>query len=181
MVYSFKRQKGIIITNALQKTLKESKRKPNKIWVDKGSEFYNRSTKSWLEKSGIKIYSTHNEGKSVIAKKFIRTLKKKIYKYMISISKNMYIDKLDDIVNKYNYTFHRKIKMKLVDVKSNTHINSSKEINDQDPKFQICDIVSVTKKVKRTVLWYLKGEDIFGMFYEKELKKQIKKSLGSKK
>ena len=85
--------------------------------------------KSWLEKNGIEMYSTHNEGKSVIAERFIRTLKNKIYKYMTSISKNVYIDKLDDIVNKYNNTYHSTIKMKPVDVKSSTYIDSSKEIN----------------------------------------------------
>ena len=77
--------------------MKESNRKPNKIWVDKGSEFYSRSVKSWLGKNDIEMYSMHNEGKSVIAERFIRTLKNKIYKYMISISKNMYIDKSDVI------------------------------------------------------------------------------------
>ena len=66
------------------------------------------------------MYSIHNEGKSVVAERFIRTLKTKIYKYMTSISKNVYIDKLDDIVNKYNNTYNRTIKMKPVDVKDNT-------------------------------------------------------------
>ena len=75
------------------------------------------------------MYSKHNEGKSVIVERFIRTLKTKIYKYMTSISKNVYIDKLDDIVNKYNNTYHSTIKMKPVDVKSSTYIDSSKEIN----------------------------------------------------
>ena len=60
--------------------------------------------KSWLEKNGMEMYSTHNEGKSFVAERFIRTLKNKIYKYMTSISKNVYIDKLDDTVNKYNNT-----------------------------------------------------------------------------
>ena len=102
--------------------LKESKRKPNKIWVDKGSEFYNNSFKKWLQ-DNIVMYSTNNEGKSVIAQRFIRTLKNKIYKYMTSISKNVYIDKLDDIVKKYNNTYHTSIKMKPVDVKDNTYID----------------------------------------------------------
>ena len=66
-----KDKKGITITNAFQKTLDESNRKPNKIWVDKGSKFYNRSMKSWLEKSDIEMYSTHNEGKSVVAEKLL--------------------------------------------------------------------------------------------------------------
>ena len=73
--------------------------------------------KSWLEKNVIQMYSTHNEGKFDIAERFIKTLKNKIYKYMTSISKNLYIDKLDDIINKYNNPYQRTIKMKPVDVK----------------------------------------------------------------
>ena len=80
-----------------KKVLKEFNRKPNKIWVDKKSEFYNRSIKSWLEKNAIEMYSAHNEGKSVVAERFIRTLKNRIYRYMTSISKSVYTDKLDDI------------------------------------------------------------------------------------
>ena len=121
-VIPLKDKKGIIITNAFQKVLKESNKKLNKMWVDKGSEFYNRSMKLWLEKNGIEMYSTHNEGKSVAAERFIRTLKNKIYKYMTSVSKNVCIDKLDDMINKYNNTYHDAIKMKPVDVKSNTNI-----------------------------------------------------------
>ena len=153
------------------------------------------------------MYSTNNEGKSVIAERFIRTLKNKIYKYMTSISKNVYIDKLDDIVNKYNNTYHRTIKMKPVDVKLSTYIDSSKEINDKDPKFKIGDIVRISKykiiftkgcvpnwseevflikKVKNTVSWTyviidLKGEEILRTFYEKVLQKINQKSLESKK
>ena len=83
------------------------------------------------------MYSTHNEGKSVTAERFIRTIKNKIYKYMTSISKNMYSDKLDDIVGEYNNTKHRKIKMKPIDVKDNTYIDFGKEVNDNDPKFTV--------------------------------------------
>ena len=92
------------------------------------------------------MYSTHNEGKSVVAERFIRTLKNKIYKYMTSMSKNVYIDKLDDTVNKYHNTYHNTIKMKPVDVKSSTYIDSSKEINDEDVKFKVGDIVRISKK-----------------------------------
>ena len=74
------------------------------------------------------MYSIHNEGKSVVAGRFIRTLKTKLYKYMTSISKNVYIDKLDDIVNEYNNTYHRTIKMKPVDVKDNTYIDFKKKL-----------------------------------------------------
>ena len=85
------------------------------------------------------MYSTHTEGKSVVTERFIRTLKNKSYKYMTAISTNVYIDKLDDIVKKYNDTCHSTIQMKPVDVKSNTSIHSGKEINDIDPKFKIGD------------------------------------------
>ena len=79
-----------------------------------------------LEQNAIEMYSTHNEGKYVVVERFIRTLKNKVCKYMASISKNMYIDNLDDIVNKYNNTHQNTVKMEPADVKSNTYINSSK-------------------------------------------------------
>ena len=91
------------------------------------------------------MFSTHNEKKSFIAKTFIRILKNKIHKDKISISKNRHIDKLDDIVNKYNNTYHSPIKIKPVDVKSNTYIEFSKLINNKDPKFKIDDIVRISK------------------------------------
>ena len=89
--------------------MKESDRRPNKIWVDKVSEFYNNSFKEWLGDNGIEMYSTNNEGKSVVAERFMRTLKNKIHKYMTSISKNLYIDKLYDIIDEYNNAHHRSI------------------------------------------------------------------------
>ena len=99
-VVPLKDKKGISIVKAFQIILKQSNsRKPNKIWVDKGSEFYNAYFKKRLRDNDIVMYSTHNEGKSVVAERFIRTLKSKIYKYMTSISKNVYIDKLDNIDN----------------------------------------------------------------------------------
>ena len=119
-VVRLKDKKGISIANAFQKIMKESDRgetsqsggrrtkdkgrKPHKIWIDKGSEFYNYSFKKWLKDYDIEMHSIHNEGKSVVAERFIKTLKNKIYKYMTAISKNVYIDKLDDIVNEYNNT-----------------------------------------------------------------------------
>ena len=147
------------------------------------------------------MYSTHNEGKSVVAERFIRNLKNNIYKYMTSISKNVYIDKLDDIVNEYNNTYHRTSKMKPIDVKDNTYINIGKEVNDKDPKFKVGDHVRISKyknifakgytpkwseenfvikEIKNTVSWSyvirdLNGEQIIGTFYEKEFQKVIKK------
>ena len=159
--------------------------------------------KSWLEKDGIEMYSTHNEVKFVVAERFIRTLKKEIYTYMISVSKNVYIDKLDDIINKHNNTYHNTIKMKPADVKSNTYIDSSKEVNDKNPKFKIVSNVRISKymnafakgytpnwsekvfvikKVKNTVpLTYvtndLKGEEIDETLYENELQKTNQKDF----
>ena len=143
------------------------------------------------------MYSRHNEGKSAVAEKFNRTLRNKIYKYMTSISKNVYIDKLDDIVNAYNNTCHRTIKMKPIDVKGNTYIDFGKEVNDNDPKFKVGDHVRISKyknifakdytpnwseevfiikEIKNAVPWTyvindLNGEKIIGTFYEKELQK----------
>ena len=121
-VIPLKDKKGISTVNAFQKILKEPDRKPDKIWVDKGSEFYNNSFKKWLKDNDIEMYSIHNEGKSVVAERFIRTLKNKIYKYMTSISKKLYVDKLYDIVNECYNIYHRNIKMKPVDVKDNIYI-----------------------------------------------------------
>ena len=143
------------------------------------------------------MYSTHNEGKSAVAERFIRTLISKIYKYMTSISKNVYINKLDDIVDESNNIYHTTIKMKPVDVKDNTYINADKEINNKDPKFKVDDHVRISKyknifakgympnwseevfvikKFKNTIPWTyvindLNGEEIIGTFYEKELQK----------
>ena len=99
-VVPLKDKKGVGIVNAFQSILKKSNRKRNKIWVDKGSEFCNSHFKKWLKDNNIEMYLAHNEGKSVVAERFIRTIKNKIYKYMTSISKNGYINKLDDIVDR---------------------------------------------------------------------------------
>ena len=178
-----------------KKVFKESNPKPNIIWGDKGRQFDNRSMKSWIEKNDIVMYSIHSEGKSVVIERFFRTLKNKIYEYMISVSKNVYIDKLDDIFNKYNDTYHSTIKMKPADVKSNTYVKSGKEMNNKDSKFKIGHIVTISKyknvfakgyvpnrsekvfvirKVQNIVLWTyvfrdLNGDKTVRTFYEKEL------------
>ena len=206
-VVPLKDKKGVSIVNAFQKILDDSNRKPNKIWVDKGSEFYNNSFKKWLKDNNIEMYSIHNEGKSLVAERFIRTLKTKIYEYMTSVSKNVYIDKLDDIVDEYNNTYHRTIKMKPIDVKDNTYLDSKKEVNNKDPKFKVGDHVRISKyknifakgytpnwseevfvvsKIKNTVPWTyvindLNGEEIIETFYERELKRLIKKDVGLKR
>ena len=139
-------KKGVSIVNAFQKnSARESARKPHKIWVDKGSEFYSSHFEKWLKNNSIEMYSTHNEGKSVVAERFITTIKNKICKCMTSISKNVYIGKLHDIVYKYNNTYHRTIKMEPTDVKDNTYINFGKEVNDNDPKFKVGDHARISK------------------------------------
>ena len=144
-VIPLKDKKDISIVNAFQKIFKKSNQKPNKIWVDKGSEFYNNYFKKWLPDNNTEMYSIHNKGKSVIAERFIRTIKNKIYKYKTSISKNVYIDKLDDMVKKYNNTYHTSIKMKPVDVKDNTYIDFKKEINNKDLKLKVGYHVRISK------------------------------------
>ena len=194
-IIPLKDKKGVSIVDAFQKILDDSKRKPNKIWIDKGSEFYNNSFKEWLKDNDIDMYSTNNEGKSVIAERFIKTLKNKIYKYVTAISKNVYIDKLDDNVKEYNNKYHTSIKMKPVNDKDNTYIDFKKEIINKDPKFKVGDYVRISKykniftkgymqnwseeifvikKVKNTVPWTyiindLNGEKVIGTFYEEEL------------
>ena len=137
-IVSLKDKKIVTIVNAFQKILDDLNRrkakakecKPNQRWLDKGSEFYNNSLKKWLKDIDIEMYSVHNEGKSIVAERFIRTLKIKIYKNMTLVSKNVYINKLDDIVGEYNNTYQRTIKMTPVDVEDNIYIDFKKEVND---------------------------------------------------
>ena len=98
--------------------------------VDKRSNFYNRSMKSWLQYNDIETYSTHDGGKCVVAQRFITTLKSKVYNHFISISKNGYIDKLDDLVNEYNKTYHSTIKVKPANVTSSKYIGFGIENNE---------------------------------------------------
>ena len=123
----------------------DSNRKPNKIWVDHGSEFYNNKFKSFLKENGIEMYSTFNEGKSVVAERFIKNLKNKIYKHMTAIGENVYFNDLDDIVEKYNNTVHSSIKMKPKDVTDDSFVKYSEETNKKSPKFKIGDHVRISK------------------------------------
>ena len=128
-VIPLKDKKGISIVNAFNKIIKQSNRKPNKIWVDQGGEFYNNVFKKWLSDNDIIMYSTYNEGKSVVAARFIRTLKNKLYKHMTANGKNVNYDVLDDIVNEYNNTKHSTIKVKPIDVGNDATKSSSLERN----------------------------------------------------
>ena len=130
-VIPLKDKKGISIANAFDKIIKQSNRKPNTIWVDQGGEFYN-IFKKWLSDNDIIMYSTYNEGKSVVAERFIRTLKNKLYKYIAATGKNVYYDILDDVVNKYNTTKHSTIKIKPIDVGDNNKRVHVDEHNEKD-------------------------------------------------
>ena len=153
------------------------------------------------------MYLIHNEEKAVIAERVVRTLKTKTYKYMTLVSKNVYINKLDGIVDEYNNKYRKTIKMKPTDVKDNTYINFKKEINVKDPKFKVGDHVRISKcknifakrytpnwskevfvisKIKNTVpctyvVNDLNSEEITGTFYKKELKKTNKKEFRTEK
>ena len=149
------------------------------------------------------MYSKYNEGKSVVAKRFIRALKNNIYKHMTAVSKNVYFDILDDIVHKYNNTFHKTIKMKPIDVNSDSYVEYNEDFNERDPKFKVGDHIWISKyknifaegytpnwseeifvlkKIKNTVSWTyvindLNGEEIVGTFYEKGLQKTNQKEF----
>ena len=197
-VIPMKDKKGISIVNPFNKIIKQSNRKPNKIWVDQGGEFYNNVFEKWLSDNDINMYSTYNEGKSVLAERFIRTLKNKLYKHMTATGKNVYYDVLDDVVNKYNNTKHSTIKMKPIDVKNNKRVYID-EHNEKDSRFKVGDRARISRyknifakgytpnwskeifivdKINDTVpytynLKDLNDEEIIGSFYDKELQKSI--------
>ena len=149
------------------------------------------------------MYSTYCKRKSVVADRFIRTLKNMTFKHMTAISRNVYLDVLDDIVDIYNNTVHKTIKTKPIDVRDHCYAKYNENSNKKDPKFKVSDYVRLSKhknifakgyapnwseevfvvsKIKNTVLWTyvindLNGEEITGSFYEKEFKKLVKKNL----
>ena len=139
-----KDKKGLSIVNAFDKIIKQSNRKPNKIWVDQGGEFYSNVFKKWLSDNDIIMYSAYNEGKSIVAERFIRTLKNKSYKHMTATGKNVYYDVLDDIVNEYNNTKHSTIKMNPKDVGNDKRVYID-EHNEKDSRFKVVDRVRIPK------------------------------------
>ena len=196
-VIPLKDKKGISIVNAFDKIIKQSNRKPNKIWVDQGGEFYNNVFKIWFSDNDIIIYSTYNEGKSVVAERFIRTLKTKLHKDMTATGQNVYYDVLDDAVNKYNNTKYSTIKMKPIDVGDNNKRVYIDGHNEKDSRFKIGDRVRISKfknifakrytpnwskeifivdKINDAVpytynLKDLNYEEMIGSFYDRELQK----------
>ena len=202
---SFNSKREITIVNALQKIISKGQ-KPNKIWLDQGSGFYNNLFKRFLKISNIEICSTYKEAKPVAAERFITTLKNKIFKHISAVSKNVYLDVLDDIVNKYNNTVHRTITMNPTDVTSDFYAEYNEDSDENDPKSNVGDRVGISKcknffaegytqnwseevfvvsKMKNTVPWRyaisdLNSESITGSFYGKELRKLVRKRLENK-
>ena len=195
-VVPLKDEKGISIVNGFNKIIKQYNRKPNKIWVDQGGEFYNRVFKKWLSGNDIIMYSTYNEDKSVVAERFIRTLKNKLYKHMTATGKSVYYNVLDDIVNEYNNTKHNNIKIKPIDVGHNKRVYIDED-NEKDSRFKVSDRVRISKfknifakgytpnwskeiyivdKINDTVpytynLKDFNDEKIIGSFYDRDLQK----------
>ena len=198
-VVPLKDKKGASVVKGFEKIVNESGRRPNKIWVDQGSDFYNNVFKNWLKDEEIEMYSTYNEGKSVVAERFIRTLKNKLYKHMTAIGKNVYWNVLDDVVEKYNDTKNKSIGMKPKDVKTDKKAVYVEESNEKSARFNVGDRVRISKfknifakgytpnwskeifvvnKIKKTVPWTyelkdLNGEDIIGSFHDRELQKTV--------
>ena len=196
-VVPLKNKRGESIVEGFKKIVNESGRQPNKIWVDQGSEFYKKVFKNWLKDKGIEMYSAYNEGRSVIAERFIRTLKNKLYKHMTAVDKNVYWDVLDDIVKKYNGTINKSIGMRPKDVSDDVKAEHVEESNEKSARFSVGDRVRISKfknvfakgytpnwskeifvvsRVKNTVPWMyvlkdLNGEEIIGSFYDRELQK----------
>ena len=148
-IVPLKDKRGESVAEAFAEIFKNSDRKPLKLWVDKGKEFYNKSVKSL----GIELYSTENEEKSCVVERWNRTMKEKMFKYFTANSTNRYIDILPDMVNRYNKTRHSSIKM--------TPEKASKKANERTvfmnlygdlepfeakPKFSVGDKVRITKK-----------------------------------
>ena len=120
-------------------------RKPSRIWVYQTGEFYNNLLKRFLKINKIEMYSTYNEEKSVATERFIRILKNKIFKHMKAVSKNVYFDVLYDILDKYNNTVHRTIKMKPIDVTSDSYAEYDEDSNITKLRFKVGDHVKISK------------------------------------
>ena len=199
-IIPLKDKKGETIVKAFKGIFKDSRRRPKKLWTDKGREFFNKDVRDLVE-----LYATENEEKSSIAERWIRTMKEKMFKYFTDNNTNKYIDVLPDLVEDYNNTVHSSTKF--------TPVEASKEENELEvwrnlypdryeasrlnPKFSVGDEVRITKKKKvfekgYTTRWTneiftikeiretnpityklmdLEGEEIKGTFYEAELQK----------
>ena len=192
---------GITIVNVFRNIISKG-RKPNKIWVDKGDKFYNKLFKRFLKINKTDMYSSYNEGKSVVAERFIRRLLNKIFKHMTAVSKNVYFDVLENIVKKYNNTVHRTIKMKPIDVTSDSYAEYIEDFNEKDLEFKVVDPIRISKyknifakeytqnwseevfiisKIKNTVPWTyvisdLSDDPLLEVFMKKNCKRLVRKN-----
>ena len=197
-VKPLKDKKGKTVPNAFIEIVNESNRKPNKLWVGKGREFYNKLMQDWLDNSDVLMYSTHNEGNSVIAEKFIETLKYKIYKKMTANDSKSDLPYLNKLVDQYNTTYHHSIGKKPINADYSTFTEKMKTFS-KAPKFKVHERVRISKyknifskgytenwsreifiidSVLKTNPWTYKikdlnGEKVIGSFYEKELLRSI--------
>ena len=135
----------ISVRNAFKEIIVKYGRKHDKIWVDNGKEFYNIFFEKFLNDNNIEIYSIYNEGKLLVVERFIRTLKTNIYKYMTAVNDNVYYDHLDKIVEKYNNTVNRSIKMKPINVKNSDNKTYVVTPNKQSAKFKINDLLRISQ------------------------------------
>ena len=162
-IVPLKTKTGAEVARALKKIFRE--RKPEKLWVDKGKEFYNKDVKNLLNINNILIYSTENEEKSSVVERWNRTMKEKMFQYFSANSTRKYIDVLDDMVDHYNRTVHSSIKITPVEAskKKNEnkvwiHLYSFPEPPKQKPKFSVGDRVRIGRKKSKfekgyTVRW----------------------------
>ena len=197
-VKPLKDKKGKTVPNAFIEIVNESNCKPNKLWVGKGREFYNKLMQDWLDNSDVLMYSTHNESNSVIAEKFIETLKYKIFKKMTANDSKSYLPYLNKLVDQYNSTYHHSIGKKPINADYSAFTEKMKTFS-KAPKFKVHERVRITKyknifskgytenwsreifiidSVLKTNPWTYKIKDlnrekIIGSFYEMELLRSI--------
>ena len=138
-----KDKNGKTVLNAFTEIVNEFNFKPNKLWVDQGREFCNKLMQHWLDNNDILMYSTHNEGKSVIAERFIKTLKAKIYKKMTANDSKSYIPYLNKLVDQYNNTYHHFINRKPINADYSA-LAQNIEMNPKAPKFKVKFRVRIT-------------------------------------
>ena len=192
-VVPLKDKKGPTIADAFKVFWKIQKENQIRYGLIKAGNFTTLIFNKWLKGRKVEMYSTHNEGKSVVAERFIRTSKNKIYKHMTAHSENVYFNVSNDIIDKYNNRYKKTIKMKPIDVKRGSFVEYNEEYDKKDPKFKVGDHVRilkyknifakgyapnwseeifVIKQIKNTLSWSyvisdLNGEEIIGSFYEK--------------
>ena len=202
-VVPLKDKKGPTIADAFKVFWKIQKENQIRYGLIKAGNFTTLIFKKWLKGRKVEMYSTHYEGKSVVAERFIRTSKNKIYKHMTANSENVYFNVSNDIIDKYNNRYKKTIKMKPIDVKRGSFVEYNEEYDKKDPKFKVGDHVRilkynnifakgcapnwseeifVIKQIKNTLSWSyvisdLNGEEIIGSFYKKELQKTNQKKI----